>query len=164
MTIAIDTPLGFSGAFIQLATQSKAAASIEASSTNPYLFRHTEHFLFEQGFSPLSAIKDMIGSQATKGMHVLARYAPKVVECGDWSDGSTLTAIEAYPSACKNSETIQDLSRPYPALAHADCEDALTCALVASLFAHNRDALVSPEADIFPRRRLDMGTPGRLYS
>ncbi|RDH87667.1 MAG: hypothetical protein DIZ78_03675 [endosymbiont of Escarpia spicata] len=55
VTVAIDTPLGFSDAFIQLATRSKAAASIEASNTNPYLFRRTEHYLFEQGLSPLSA-------------------------------------------------------------------------------------------------------------
>ncbi|PUB84841.1 MAG: hypothetical protein DBP02_07510 [gamma proteobacterium symbiont of Ctena orbiculata] len=150
VTLAIDTRLGFSEAFIQLVTQSKAAASIEASNTNPYLFRRTEHYLFEQGLSPLSAIKDMIGSQATKGMHVLARFAPKIVECGVWSDGSNLTAIEAYPSACKRSETIQALHRPYPVLSHADCEDALTCALVASLFAEKRGALIPPEADVSP--------------
>ena len=150
VTLAIDTPLGFSEAFIQLVTQSKAAASIEASNTNPYLFRRTEHYLFEQGLSPLSAIKDMIGSQATKGMHVLARFVPKIVECGVWSDGRNLAAIEAYPSACKRSETIQALRQPYPALSHADCEDALTCALVASLFADKRDALQPPEADVSP--------------
>ena len=150
VTLAIDTPLGFSEAFIQLVTQSKAAASIEASNTNPYLFRRTEHYLFEQGLSPLSAIKDMIGSQATKGMHVLARFVPKIVECGVWSDGRNLAAIEAYPSACKRSETIQALRRPYPALSHADCEDALTCALVASLFAEKRSALMPPEADVTP--------------
>ena len=150
VTLAIDTPLGFSEAFIQLVTQSKAAASIEASKTNPYLFRRTEHYLFEQGLSPLSAIKDMIGSQATKGMHVLARFVPNIVECGVWSDNSNLTAIEAYPSAYKRSETIQALRRPYPALSHVDCEDALSCALVASLFAENRSALMPPEADVSP--------------
>ncbi len=142
--------MGFSEAFIQLVTQSQAAASIEASNTNPYLFRRTEHYLFEQGLSPLSAIKDMIGSQATKGMHVLARFTPKIVECGVWSDGSNLTAIEAYPSACKRSETIQALRRPYSALSHADCEDALTCALVAGLFAEKPSSLMPPEADVSP--------------
>lgn len=60
VTLAIDTPLGFSDAFIQLVTQSKAAAAIQASNTNPYLFRRTEHYLFEQGLSPLSAIKPRI--------------------------------------------------------------------------------------------------------
>jgi len=33
----------------------------------------------------------------------------------------------------------------HPALAHADCEDALTCALIASLFAEKRDVLMPPE-------------------
>ncbi len=140
--------MGFSEAFIQLVPQSQAAASIKASNTNPYLFRRTEHYLFEQGLSPLSAIKDMIGSQATKGMHVLARFALGIVECGVWSDDSNLTAIEAYPSACERSETIQALRRPYSALNHADCEDALTCALVASLFAEKLSSLMPPEADV----------------
>ncbi|WP_218143960.1 hypothetical protein [Nitrosomonas marina] len=83
-------------------------------------------------------------------MHVLARFTPKIVECGVWSDGSNLTAIEAYPSACKRSETIQALRRPYSALSHADCEDALTCALVASLFSEKPSSLMLPEADVSP--------------
>ena len=58
-------------------------------------------------------------------------------------NGINLTAIEAYPSACKRSETIQALRRPYPALSHADCEDALTCALVASLFAEKPSSLIA---------------------
>ncbi len=159
VTLAIDTPLGFSEAFIQLAIQRKAKASIEASNTNPYLFRRPERYLFEQvraspwwpnDRGPLSAIKDQIGSQATKGMHVLARFAPTIVECGVWSNDSNLTAIEAYPSACKHSKTMQALRQSYPALSHADCEDALTCALVARLFVEKRGALVPPEADVSP--------------
>lgn len=146
--LAIDTPLGFPQAFVRLAVQHEAVASIEMSCTNPYLFRRTEHYLFEQGLRPLSAIKDMIGSQATKGMHVLARFAPKVVECGVWSDGGVLVAIEAYPSACKNSAIIRVLRQAYPALAHEDFEDALTCALVAYLFKEKRGALIPPEAGV----------------
>jgi hypothetical protein len=90
----------------------------------------------------------MIGSQATKGMHALARFVPKIVECGVWSDGSNLTAIEAYPSACNRSVTFQALRRLYPVLSHTDCEDALTCALVASLFEEKRSALMPPEAEV----------------
>ncbi len=150
VTLVIDTPLGLSEAFIQLITQSKAAASIGASKTNPYLFRRTERYLLEQGLRPLSAIKDMIGSQATKGMHILARFSLKIVERGVWSDGRNLTAIEAYPSACKCSETIQKRRQRYSALSHQDCEDSLTCALIASLFAEKRGALIPPEADVSP--------------
>jgi hypothetical protein len=143
-------PVGFLQRLFTAGNSRKTADLIEASNTNPYLFRRTGHFLFEQGFNPLSAIKDMIGCQATKGLHVFARFAPKVVECGVWSDGSTVTAIEAYPSACKRSETIRALCRPYPALAHAAYEDALICSLVASLFAEKRGAFMRPEAGIPP--------------
>lgn len=90
----------------------------------------------------------MIGSQSTKGMHVLARFAPKVEECGVWSDSGNLIIIEAYPAACEHSEIMRTLRRPYPMLRHADCKDALTCALVARLFAEHRDTLLSPEAEV----------------
>lgn len=151
VTLAIDTPLGFSDAFVRLVTQLEHAGSVEGSSTNQYLFRRTERFLFEQNISPLSAIKDMIGSQATKGMHVLARYANEVAECGVWSDGHLLTVIEAYPSACRASVTIQKLRSAYRSLGHEDCEDALTCSLVADLFAHDRGALVPPQEGVSSR-------------
>ena len=144
--MAIDTPLGFSDAFIHLASDLKAADSIGTSNTNPYLFRRTEHVLFEQGLSPLSAIKDMIGSQATKGLHVLARFAPQIIECGLWSDGAGLSAIEAYPAACKTSARMAELLKPLPRLEPDDCQDALVCALVGYLFANERDALMAPEA------------------
>lgn len=144
ITLAIDTPLGFSEAFLRLATGQGPAAEIGSSDTNPYLFRQTERFLFERGLKPLSAIKDMIGSQATKGMHALARFAPHVLHCGVWSDRQRLTAIEAYPSACKHSATIKALQQPLGKLAHDDLDDALTCALLAHLFDRQPDTLIPP--------------------
>ena len=147
-TLAIDTPLGFSQAFTQLVTKRQAAGAVEKSSTNPYLFRRTEHWLFERGLSPLSAVKDMIGSQATKGMHVLARFAPIVRSCGVWTDGTLLTAVEAYPAACRGSATLSALRCRFPALAHSDLDDALTCALVAHLHATQPAALVQPDAGV----------------
>lgn len=144
VTLAIDTPLGFSEAFVRLVTGLECAGPVGRSETNPYLFRQTERFLFERGLKPLSAIKDMIGSQATKGMHVLARFAPRVASCGVWTDGAALTAIEAYPSACKASATIQQLRSRYTPLRHDDEEDALTCALIGYLFAKQRKALAGP--------------------
>ncbi len=92
----------------------------------------------------------MIGSQVTKGMHILARFVPTIVECGVWSNGKNLAAIEAYPLACKRSETIQTLHRPDSALSHADWEDALTCALVSSLLAEKRSALMPPATGVSP--------------
>lgn len=142
--LAIDTPLGFSEAFLRLITGLQDAGEIGRSAANPYLFRQTEHYLFQQGLSPLSAIKDMIGSQATKGMHVLAKFAPSATSCGVWTDGSALTAIEAYPSSCKGSATIQGMRSRYAPLGHVDEEDALTCALIGYLHAAQQEALASP--------------------
>lgn len=146
--MAIDTPLGFPEALAELITGQAYAAEVESTVTNPYLFRTTEHYLFQQGLSPLSAVKDMIGSQATKGMHVLARFAPIVRSCGVWTDGTLLTAVEAYPAACRGSATLSALRRQFPALAHGDLDDALTCALVAHLHATQPAALAQPDAGV----------------
>ncbi len=155
ITLAIDAPLGFSDAFRQLVTKLSAAASIESNQTNPYLFRRTERYLFKRGFYPLSAITQQIGSQATKGMHVLARFAPNVVDCGVWSgrDGSDLTVIETYPAPCFESKTIKELlehDRYSKFSEKDDRKDALICALVAQLFAEAKSELVPPEQDVSP--------------
>lgn len=149
VTLAIDTPLGFSQDFARLITGLQPCGPVEKSNTNHYLFRRTERWLFEQGLSPLSAVKDMIGSQATKGMHVLARFAPVVRGCGVWSDAQGLmTAIETYPAACAQSARLAAMRSRYPGLGHADHTDALTCALVAALFAWEPAALIGPGPDV----------------
>ena len=102
--------------------------------------------MFEQGLKPLSAIKDMIGSQATKGMHALAKFAPQMPRCGVWSDGRGLAAIEAYPSACRASAMVKALQEPFGKLGHDDLDDALTCALIGHLFDSQPDALLPPAA------------------
>lgn len=144
VTLAIDTPLGFSEAFVRLVTGLECTEPVGNSETNPYLFRQTEHYLFQRGLKPLSAIKDMIGSQATKGVHVLAKFTPRLSNCGVWTDGAALTAIEAYPSGCKGSATIKHLRSRYAPLDHVDKEDALTCALIGYLYAEQREALADP--------------------
>lgn len=114
VVMGIDTPLGFSDQFRSLVVTGKGVEMIGESASNPYLFRYTERYLFERGLSPLSPVKDMIGSQATKGIHVLARFAPDLVACGVWSSSDRrLTAIEAYPSACKGSSLMRELVAPY---------------------------------------------------
>ena len=149
VTMAIDTPLGFSQHFAGLITGLQPCGPVEKSNTNPYLFRRTEHCLFERGLSPLSAVKDMIGSQATKGMHVLARFASVARGCGVWADAQgLLTAIETYPAACAKSARLASMRGRYPALSHADHTDALTCALVASLFTNEPAALIGPAPDV----------------
>jgi hypothetical protein len=144
ITLAIDTPLGFSDALIRLVTRQNHAGEIGSSETNPYLFRFTERYLFKHGLKPLSSVKDMIGSQATKGMHVLAKFAPKIKRCGVWTDAAGLAIIEGYPSGCKRSATIKDLRKRFNSLGHADLDDALTCALLAYLFAARPETLESP--------------------
>lgn len=152
VTLSIDTPLGFSAGFTELVTGLKFIEPVGSYDTNPYLYRQTERYLFEHGLSPLSAIKDMIGSQATKGIHVLAKFAPEVKSCGVWSDGELLTAIEAYPAACKNCGSIETLRQQvanHP-VDNQDKMDALTCALVGYLFSKSPEKLIAPQDSVPP--------------
>jgi hypothetical protein len=145
---SIDTPLAFSQAFVNLAAKGRPVSQfLEASQTNPYLYWRTEQLLFEHGLRPLSAVRDLIGSQATKGMHVLAKFAPHTAETSVWADGESLVAFKAYPSACKNSVVMADLRAGYPTFDHQDKEDALICALIAALFASQRETLWGPPDD-----------------
>jgi hypothetical protein len=165
VTIAIDTPLGFSDSFRDLLNGTPVSDEIEYSASNPYLFRATEQFLFSVGLKPLSSIKDMIGSQATKGMHTLARFCDINDISGIWKSADLLTAIEAYPSACKNSQLMDTLLSKYMDLEwfdesesesrfkyrygieHEDHKDALICALVAWLFDKSPSSLMFPPED-----------------
>jgi predicted nuclease with RNAse H fold len=144
VTMAIDTPLGFSKEFVNLVTSRKWTDQLGSSDTNPYLFRQTERRLFRQGLTPLSAIKDMIGSQATKGMHALAKFAPTVESCGVWTDGRMLRAIETYPTASRDSQAVTALLKEHKPLSHNDLNDARVCAIVAHLFTTDRESLEPP--------------------
>ena len=148
VTMAIDTPLGFPEEFVKLITDRKWTEPPGSSETNPYLFRQTERHLFQRGRRPLSAVKDMIGSQATKGMHVLAKFAHGVQSCGWWTDGGTLSVIETYPAACRDTEKVKGLLSGRPPLKDADRHDALICAFVAYLFATDRDGLDPPGENV----------------
>lgn len=148
VTMAIDTPLGFSEEFVELVARRRGMEPDETSGRNRYLYRHTERHLFDRGLSPLSPVKDMIGSQATKGMHVLARFAPIVESCGVWTDGAVFRAIETYPTACRETPVLQRLLNGRNKLEPVDVEDARTCALVAHLFGTERGALEAPDATV----------------
>lgn len=145
VTMAIDTPLGLSDEFVALIARQGCVEPNETSGLNRYLFRHTERHLFERGLKPLSAIKDMIGSQATKGMHVLARFAKQIESCGVWTDGYGFRAIETYPTACRNTPAVKKLLKGSKPLGHDDKDDAHVCAVVAHLFATDRDTLEEPD-------------------
>lgn len=163
ITVAIDTPLGFPADTVALLTNSKAMnPTLAPHSENSFVFRRTEMWLAQHRFPPLSAIKDMIGSQSTKGMFLLQKFQLKrpEKECGIWM-GSNMTAIECYPTTCKRSEkkgyichgskSLQQLYETvmtgHPDVATDDEEDAVYCSLIAFQFASDRDSLVPPQPD-----------------
>jgi predicted nuclease with RNAse H fold len=160
VTMAIDTPLGFSDEFVGLVNRRDYVEPDATSGRNRYLFRHTERHLFEKDLAPLSAVKDMIGSQATKGMHVLAKFAPQVESCGVWTDGHGFRAIETYPTACRDTKAIKKFLNGRNKLQPADVEDARVCALVAHLFATERSTLEGPDATV-PSREGWIWVPRR---
>jgi hypothetical protein len=159
VTLAIDTPLGFSDGFRTL-LEGKYLDGETPNALNPYLFRKTEQFLAGWGYTPLSSIKDMIGSQATKGMHVVAKFAANILQTGVWQY-ENLTIIEAYPSPCACSELIFNMQQQAllswiidelgneqlldTRLPTQDHIDALTCALIAKLFALKPQCLTVPD-------------------
>jgi len=149
VTLAIDTPLGFSTEFQKLVTSRNPQSTIGPSESNKYLYRKTERLLFKRHKKPLSAIKDMIGSQATKGMHVLAKFAHQTKSCGVWSDGKILTAIEAYPASCRESPlTRKLLDKIKLPVANSDIQHAAICAVVAHIFLTSPKKLWSPSNEI----------------
>ncbi|MGV8988194.1 MAG: hypothetical protein ACOH2H_18135 [Cypionkella sp.] len=147
-TIAIDAPLGFPTAFARLITGGAALTQIGQSAANPYLYRATERRLVAEGGTPLSAVKDMIGSQSTKAMHAVARYT-KPVAPGVWSDGTHLTLIETYPALCRSRArgTFNDLATATTAR-EIDILDAEVCAQIARAFVQRSDWLEPPTPDV----------------
>ena len=147
-TLAIDAPLGFPEAFVCMIAGGSPVDQIGRSAANPYLFRHTERRLVAEGVTPLSAIKDMIGSQATKAMHVIARFAPQRLSPGIWTDGAHLTVIETYPALCRARLGSRAGIGSIPKTGRdADIHDAEVCARVALDFHLCRDRLEPPTDD-----------------
>lgn len=150
-TLAIDAPLGFPEAFASMITGGTPVDQIGRSAANPYLFRHTERRLVAEGVTPLSAIKDMIGSQATKAMHVVARFAPQRLSPGVWTDGVHLTVIETYPALCRARLGPQATTVAIPKTGReADIHDADVCARIARDFHLNRKRLEPPTDETPP--------------
>ncbi|WP_188051103.1 hypothetical protein [Flavobacterium sp. GP15] len=142
--IAIDTPLGFSEAFVNLVNNNIISEPISDFSSNPYLFRKTEQFLYTKGFQPLSAVNHMIGAQATKGIHFISKFAPNNESLGVWnSEDEKLTVIETYPSANKRIEIPASLQT-----VHQDIQDAFICAAIAKRFGNDRNLFHLPLKEI----------------
>lgn len=165
ITIAIDTPLGFPIDTVALFAGTRPVTpTLEPHACNSFIYRQTEMWLASKQFPPLSAIKDMIGSQATKGMYLLHKFGLTVPKgkCGVWAGGN-VTAIECYPTTCKRSDRkgyicygSKILQKMYRKLTEnmktptADEEDAIYCALVAYLYGCHPDSLESPSKEAPP--------------
>ncbi|OSM04431.1 hypothetical protein [Magnetofaba australis] len=153
MILAIDTPLGFSDEFRHLLAGEAVEAIGDDFSRNPYLYRQTEIELAKRGRQPLSPLKDMIGSQAAKGIHVLSRFGLESIACGVWrNETANLTAIEAYPGPSKHSPTLRVMQAGIPGWAalQGDCQDAITCALLGQMFDQQRNLLFEPLPTVSP--------------
>lgn len=156
--LAIDTPLGWPQSFLDLIARSQIQDIPERAGANPYLFRRTEQYLYRMGFTPLSAIKDMIGSQSTKGLHFLKFGGYEYNDLGVWKrrDGQHF-AIEAYPApistSCKLKVHFDKLSvqggfdqiAKAESPAREDLDDSLWCALIAALWYFSREECIGPE-------------------
>jgi predicted nuclease with RNAse H fold len=162
VVMAIDTPLGFSNGLLQLLQGEAVATPFTASSDNPYLYRHTERELFAHGFSPLSAVKDMIGSQATKGLHLLRKFGFTPSPNGIWqlnqSSQSSQNqcqhhALESYPTVLKTSNTVQQYIQQLSSQTnfnnwHQDIQDAAYCAIAALLYQQQPNTMATPTDDV----------------
>lgn len=158
--LAIDAPLAFPQSFLKLLSSGEERFCIDPKALprnrkeNDYLYRSTEKVLFNRGFRPLSPVQDMIGSQATKAIHLLNACSLKLIQQGVWSDRKRLRVIEAYPTTCEFSNSVNTITaqalvgQEIPK--SRDIRDALTCAAVAALFDRHLDQLITPNPAEYP--------------
>lgn len=157
---AIDTPLGWPRDFLRLLEGSIAAEIPRTKGQNPLLLRACDRLLWTRGFRPLSPVQDRIGSQSTKGLQFLAKAGLREGEAGVFSaaQNNSVIAIETYPTPCRESRLVGDTGSTIlrdsqafatelaglPTNATRDLSDALTCAVIAWLFAHRPETLEAP--------------------
>ena len=87
----------------------------------------------------------MIGSQSTKGIHVISKFAQKITSPGIWSDDDKLRIIETYPSINREIENSSSLQQK-----NKDLKDAYICAEIARRFDKDpkHDDFVLPPKEI----------------
>lgn len=155
IVIAIDTPLAWPVAAVELITGGATTSVPAAASHNPYLFRRSEIIFAERGKQALSPVRDMIGSQSIKGLHFLKVARLRSRRLGVWeSEGGTprVSAIECYPSACRRSLILKQVLRHIPLDTQSpDIADATCAAGIAWLFENREAALLPPPKDYDPR-------------
>jgi len=150
---AIDATLGWPRAFLELVGEGKMPGEVPMGKRvdNELLTRRTERVVAKKmAGTPLSSVQDRIGSQSTKALALLTLLQLQRSEPGVWTgevDGTKVVAIETYPALCKRSAQVSSLSAllgPWPKEG-SDEADALLCAIVAWLFATERQSLVAPQ-------------------
>ncbi len=153
---AIDAPLGWPTAMLALAAGGVSAEVSDRDNENPYTRRETELDLIQQGFLPLSNVRDMIGSQSTKAIHFLrvAELVPRPRAI--WSNGN-VSAIETYPAVALKEARCATLhgsllnrliiKQVVAQTALPDIRDALACAVVAYMAGEHPKEVVEPPAD-----------------
>jgi hypothetical protein len=143
ITIAIDTPLAWPRRMIELVAAGHLVDVPAEADRNPLVFRRQELALFGRGCRPLSTVRDMIGSQSTKGIYFLRRAGLRPGSTGVWADdGHSVVAIETYPAAdVRDVEVGGRTDQLFVGVLGAertrrsepwqgDVRDAITCALV----------------------------------
>ncbi|MDH0450360.1 hypothetical protein [Shewanella sp. GD04112] len=162
VTLAIDTPLGFSNDFVALLSGAATTKPFSKFSENPYLYRETELLLFQHGYSPLSAVKDMIGSQATKGLHFLRKFGFTPTPSGIWQLNQSSQshqnpcqhrAFESYPTVLKTSAMVAQYIEQLRTQTHfdswnQDSQDATYCAIAALLQTQHPELMAAPNSDV----------------
>lgn len=159
VTLAIDTPLGFSSDFVALLLGTATTKPFSKFSENPYLYRETELLLFQQGFGPLSAVQDRIGSQATKGLHFLRKFGFTPTPKGIWQLNQTSqnhcqhSAFESYPTVLKTSALVAQYIEQLRTQTnfdswHQDIQDATYCAIAALLQTQHPELMAAPDKDV----------------
>jgi len=155
LTIAIDTPLGWPDSFVSMISGGAQVQIPFIDADNPYTRRRTEIEIIRKGFRaadgqtlrPLSPVRDMIGSQATKGIHFLRSVGLVAISPGIFhatTSNVSVTAFEGYPAlakATKNSAFAHIMQECGRTDDHKDVQDALACAVVAHLYADMRDQI-----------------------
>ena len=165
LTIAIDTPLGWPNAMMTLAAGGAAASVPADDAENRYTRRQTEIELAIEARTamrsdrPFSAVRDMIGSQSTKGLHFLRAAGLNADTPGVWRGGGeklAVTVIETYPAEAIRRDRrlydglIENIRPPVAAGEDAlkDVRDALMCAVVAHLYADVADSTDPVPAEV----------------
>jgi len=158
---AIDTPLAWPRRMLELVTAGTCIDVPIQADNNPYLFRVQEVSLFGHEQRPLSVVRDMIGSQSTKGIHFLHRAQLAPMTVGVWGHAST-TVIETYPAAAVADFEVSQLSASLLAdllgeektarngAWRSDVRDAIICALIAMLHRYRPERLVGPGTEAEP--------------